>query len=116
MSESLNTLNSLLNENDPTLMVGDGVRRRPGCEASSCSAASVDLRSSTFVGRSRGCNVSAGCVEVAQRLSPSFSEPGRTGRKCSIHLDLSILTILITPECCQPAELGGEYRFPRLID
>lgn len=37
--------------------------------------------------------------------------PSRTGRKCSIHLDLSIVTILITPECCQPAKLGGEYRF-----
>lgn len=41
-------------------------------------------------------------------LSPELSG---TGRKCSIHLDLSIVTILITPECCQPAKLGGEYWF-----
>lgn len=43
MSESLNTLNSPLSENDATLMVGDGLTRVPGCEPSSCSAAFVGL-------------------------------------------------------------------------
>lgn len=40
----------------------------------------------------------------------------RAGRKCSICLDLSIVTILITPECCQPARLGGSIDSRRLID
>lgn len=40
----------------------------------------------------------------------------RAGRKCSIRLDLSIVTILITPECCQPAKPGGSIDSRRLID
>lgn len=52
-------------------------------------------------------------------LCSSHLSPSRAGEKCFIHLDLSIATILITPECCQPAGpggVGGGIDSLRLID
>lgn len=106
MTKSLSALKRLLNENGPVIMVGDKVNAKVH------HYFNLILISSASAGSLR--------MQLAQMYRPSAMFIGCTNtitfslwasRKCSIHLDLSIVTILITPECRQPAKLGGEYWF-----
>lgn len=107
MTKSLNTLSSWFNGNNPEIMEGDAVRWRSGWWAMtrSITCAWLQLKDTYALGSTPRHKY----VHTRTWITPT--KPSRTAKKCSIHLDLSIATILITPESCQPAKLGGEYWF-----
>lgn len=129
MTKLFNTLSSQLNGNNPVIIEGGRVKWMfghwaltlcitcawPQLKDANCSLTDTvhtftdAIPNHTFVDAHthKKQNPSHRFVTQSESLSELISAGGRP----SIHLDLSIATILITPECCQAAKLGGEYWF-----